>query len=149
MMLEALRRYWVEEMALTSHQTYLMDTKPIPMVGYKRSKHCSDFAGSATYGYCASLDLKIKGSMPNESASKGFSMRFRIRGVTSNACFARLSSISLLMSFDQSFAQTYLASRFWYRCLVFFLLLLSPSYFTLGVRYYRLVAYKPHLCANC
>lgn len=61
MMLEALRRYWVEEMALTSHQTYLMDTKPVPVVGYKRSKRRSDFAGSANYGYCASRNLSYFG----------------------------------------------------------------------------------------
>ena len=61
MMVEELRRYWVEEMALTSHQTYLMDTKPVPVVGYKRSKRRSDFAGSATYGYCASRDLSYFG----------------------------------------------------------------------------------------
>jgi len=61
MMLEALRRYWAEELALTIHQTYLMDTKPVPVVGYKRNKGRSDFANSATYGYCASRNLHYFG----------------------------------------------------------------------------------------
>lgn len=61
MLLEALRRYWAEELALTFHQTYLMDTKPVPVVGYKRSKRRSDFAGSATYGYCASRNMHYFG----------------------------------------------------------------------------------------
>ncbi len=39
-------------------QTLVMDTKPIPVVGYRRSKRQSDFAGSASYGYCASRKMK-------------------------------------------------------------------------------------------
>ncbi len=37
--------------------TYLIDTKPIPVLGYKRSKRHSDFRGSADYGYCVSRKL--------------------------------------------------------------------------------------------
>jgi len=33
---------------------YVLDTEPIPVVGYKRSKKNSDFWGTAEYGYCAS-----------------------------------------------------------------------------------------------
>jgi hypothetical protein len=40
---------------------FLIDTKPIPVVGYKRSKAHSDFAGSANYGYCASRNLHYFG----------------------------------------------------------------------------------------
>lgn len=61
LMLEALRRSWADEQGLTARQTYLMDTKPVPVVGYKRSKRRSDFAGSATYGYCASRNLHYFG----------------------------------------------------------------------------------------
>ena len=35
-----------------------MDTKPVPVVGVKRSNRRSDFAGSADYGTCASRSLK-------------------------------------------------------------------------------------------
>jgi len=61
LVLEALRRDWADEQGLTARQTYLMDTKPVPVVGYKRSKRRSDFAGSATYGYCASRNLHYFG----------------------------------------------------------------------------------------
>jgi len=61
LLLEAVRRFWAEELALTSRPMYLMDTKPVPVVGFKRSKRHSDFAGSATYGYCASRNLHYFG----------------------------------------------------------------------------------------
>ncbi|MEZ4620183.1 MAG: IS982 family transposase [Caldilineaceae bacterium] len=61
LLLEALRRYWAEALHLTSQQSYLLDTKPVPVVGYKRSKRHSDFSGSATYGYCASRNLHYFG----------------------------------------------------------------------------------------
>ena len=38
-----------------------MDTKPVPVVGYKRNKAHSDFLGSAHYGVCASRNLKYFG----------------------------------------------------------------------------------------
>ena len=38
-----------------------MDTKPVPVSGYKRSKRRSDFLGSANYGFCASRNLKYFG----------------------------------------------------------------------------------------
>ena len=40
---------------------YLLDTKPVPAVGYKRSKRNSDFAGSADYGKCASRNMQYFG----------------------------------------------------------------------------------------
>jgi hypothetical protein len=46
---------------LTEEACYLLDTKPIPVVGYKRSKKQSDFAGSAAYGYCSSRKLHYFG----------------------------------------------------------------------------------------
>jgi hypothetical protein len=39
----------------------LLDTKPIPVMGNKRSKRQSDFAGSAAYGYCATRHLHYFG----------------------------------------------------------------------------------------
>ncbi|MBE9068195.1 hypothetical protein IQ260_16205 [Leptolyngbya cf. ectocarpi LEGE 11479] len=40
---------------------FLLDMKPVPVVGYKRSKRQSDFEGSASYGYCASHKLNYFG----------------------------------------------------------------------------------------
>ncbi len=61
LVLEALRRHWAEELGVTKQDKYLLDTKPVPVVGYKRSKRRSDFAGSAAYGYCASRKLHYFG----------------------------------------------------------------------------------------
>jgi len=60
-LLEALRRYWLRQLAVTDEDTLVLDTKPVPVVGYKRSKRHSDFEGSATYGYCASRKLNYFG----------------------------------------------------------------------------------------
>lgn len=60
-LLEALRRSWVETLGATFEETLLLDTKPIPVVGYKRSKRHSDFEGDANYGVCASRKLKYFG----------------------------------------------------------------------------------------
>jgi hypothetical protein len=38
-----------------------MDTKPVPVLGYKRNKQHSDFLGNANYGVCASRKLKYFG----------------------------------------------------------------------------------------
>ena len=43
------------------HTDYLLDTKPVPVVGYKRFKKHSDFAGNAEYGQCASRNLSYFG----------------------------------------------------------------------------------------
>ena len=54
LLVEQLRRHWAGFLGLFDQRKYLLDTKPVPVVGYKRSKRHSDFAGSADYGYCAS-----------------------------------------------------------------------------------------------
>lgn len=56
-LLESLRRYWLNELGALDQRYYLLDTKPLPVVGYKRSKSHSDFAGEADYGYCSSRKL--------------------------------------------------------------------------------------------
>jgi len=61
LLVEELRRYWIIQKGLHCHSCYLMDTKPVPVIGYKRSKKHSDFYGSANYGYCASRNLKYFG----------------------------------------------------------------------------------------
>jgi hypothetical protein len=58
---EALRRYWLAQRGILSQARYLLDTKPVPVMGYKRSKKNSDFAGSADYGVCVSRNLKYFG----------------------------------------------------------------------------------------
>ncbi|MDX2229148.1 MAG: IS982 family transposase [Leptolyngbyaceae cyanobacterium bins.349] len=59
--IEELRRFWVNELGASFERTLLLDTKPVPVVGYKRSKRRSDFSGSATYGHCASRQLNYFG----------------------------------------------------------------------------------------
>ena len=61
LLVEEMRRHWLQELGLLSQVDLLLDTKPVPVMGYKRSKRCSDFAGSADYGVCASRNLKYYG----------------------------------------------------------------------------------------
>ena len=56
-LVEKMRREWLLELGVAQTGIYLIDTKPLPVLGYKRSKHRSDFRGSAGYGYCASRKL--------------------------------------------------------------------------------------------
>lgn len=58
---EQLRKHWQQKL-LEEVQAYLLaDTKPVPVMTYKRSKARSDFIDSAAYGYCASRSLKYYG----------------------------------------------------------------------------------------
>ena len=61
LLVEALRRDWLVELGVEHAEHFLIDTKPIPVVGYKRSKSRSNFAGSAAYRYCASRNLHYFG----------------------------------------------------------------------------------------
>nr|WP_228016544.1 IS982 family transposase [Leptolyngbya ectocarpi] len=60
-LLEALRRYWLDHLNVGFEDTFLLDTKPVPVVSYKRSKRQSDFEGSTSYGYCARRKLNYFG----------------------------------------------------------------------------------------
>jgi len=60
-LVEAMRRDWLLDFGVGDDELYIIDTKPIPVVGYKRSKSRSYFRGSADYGYCASRKLKYFG----------------------------------------------------------------------------------------
>lgn len=60
-LVEAMRRDWLMALGVEQATTYLIDTKPIPVVGYKRSKQRSLFLGSADYGYCVSRKLHYFG----------------------------------------------------------------------------------------
>jgi hypothetical protein len=61
LLVEELRRSWLVELGVYGHTDFLLDTKPVPVVALKRCNRSSDFAGSATYGYCASRNLKYFG----------------------------------------------------------------------------------------
>lgn len=60
-MLEILRRKWVQQLGGLDAVSLIIDTKPIPVMGYRRSKKHSDFEGSADYGYCAARKMKYFG----------------------------------------------------------------------------------------
>jgi hypothetical protein len=60
-LVEAMRRDWLMELGVGEAEKYLIDTKPIPVLSYKRSKTHSDFRGSADYGYCVSRKLHYFG----------------------------------------------------------------------------------------
>lgn len=56
-LLEEFRQDWLVRLGVTLARVGLLDTKPVPVVGYRRSKKHSDFQGSANYGYCASKKM--------------------------------------------------------------------------------------------
>jgi len=58
---EMLRRQWLGRLGVEDPKQLLVDTKPIPVMGYKRSKSHSEFAGSAGYGHCAARHLNYFG----------------------------------------------------------------------------------------
>ena len=61
LLVEELRRTWLVQLGVFHHTRFLLDTKPVPVVGVKRSNRHSDFAGSASYGHCPSRNLKYFG----------------------------------------------------------------------------------------
>ena len=61
LLVEQLRRFWIMQKGWHWQTCYLLDTKPVPVVGYKRFKSHSDFAGNANYGHCASRNLNYFG----------------------------------------------------------------------------------------
>jgi hypothetical protein len=61
LLVEQLRRFWIVQKGWHLQSCYLMDTKPVPVVGYKRLKSRSEFAGKANYGRCASRNLNYFG----------------------------------------------------------------------------------------
>ncbi len=60
-MLETLRRRWVQQLGAENATSFVIELKPIPVLGYRRSKKHSDFYGSADYGYCAARKMKYFG----------------------------------------------------------------------------------------
>jgi hypothetical protein len=60
-LIEQLRRDWLSELGVNNPKQLLVDTKPVPVLGYKRGKTHSDFSGSAGYGHCAARKLNYFG----------------------------------------------------------------------------------------
>lgn len=60
-MLEKLRRSWVKQLVGEGEKYFLLDTKPLPVLGLKRDKQHSDFAGNATPGWCAAREMRYFG----------------------------------------------------------------------------------------
>ncbi len=61
LLVEQFRCSWLWASGLAHCTCFLLDTKPIPVVGVKRSNRHSDFASSATYGHCASRQMTYFG----------------------------------------------------------------------------------------
>ena len=59
--LEQLRRSWVTQLGGTFERHFIIDTKPIPVLGLKREKRYSDFSGSAAPGWCAARQMRYFG----------------------------------------------------------------------------------------
>jgi hypothetical protein len=60
-LLERLRRSWLKPLVSAQERYFLVDTKPIPVLGLKRDKRRSDFSGNATPGYCAARQMTYFG----------------------------------------------------------------------------------------
>jgi hypothetical protein len=60
-LVECMRQDWVIRLGVSTPTQLLLDTKPLPVMGYKRSKRHSAFAGSAAYGHCAARALDYFG----------------------------------------------------------------------------------------
>lgn len=56
-LIENFRQHWLLQLGVVLTDQGLLDTKPVPVVGYRRNKKHSDFQGSAAYGYCASKKM--------------------------------------------------------------------------------------------
>lgn len=55
--LEQLRRSWVSQLGGMGETLFLIDTKPIPVIGLKRDKRYSHFSGNAAPGWCAARKM--------------------------------------------------------------------------------------------
>jgi len=60
-LLNALRQDWTNELGVQWEKHFLLDTTPVPVVGYRRTKNHTQFRGSADYGYCPARRLKYYG----------------------------------------------------------------------------------------
>jgi len=60
-LLEELRRFWLGDLGVLLAEQFILDTKPVPVIGYKRNKKKSEFNGVGAYGVCASRNMKYFG----------------------------------------------------------------------------------------
>ena len=60
-MFEIFRRKWARQLGVDNVNSFIIDTKPISVMGYRRSKRHSDFQVNADYGYCAARKMKYFG----------------------------------------------------------------------------------------
>jgi len=58
---EPLRRAGLAHLGVTHPEYLLLDTKPVPVVGYNRNKSHSEFLDKAAYGYCSARKLRYFG----------------------------------------------------------------------------------------
>jgi hypothetical protein len=61
LLVEEFRKFWMRQLGAFQERVFLLDTKPVPVLGYKRDKRHSDFATSANYGVCPSRKMKYFG----------------------------------------------------------------------------------------
>jgi len=61
LVVDKLRSHLADSFGAQLASLYVLDTEPVPVVGYKRPKERSDFLGSAEYGYCKSKSLHYWG----------------------------------------------------------------------------------------
>lgn len=61
LLVEELRRHWLGSFGVLRETAFLLDTKPVPVVGYKRQKSHSEFRQSASFGYCVARRLHYFG----------------------------------------------------------------------------------------
>src|SRR5437879_11552190 len=69
--------------AFELEETAVIDSAPVPCVGYKRAKHASDFVGTADYGVCSSKAMKYFGVKLHSVVSlTGVVMGFLLTGAS-------------------------------------------------------------------
>jgi len=61
LLVEQLRKHWAVMLGVTLQTQFLLDAKPVPVVGYKRDKSHSHFRGTADFGVCVSRKMKYFG----------------------------------------------------------------------------------------
>jgi len=61
LLLEQLRKHWAVMLGVTQQTQFLLDAKPVPVVGYKRDKSHSHFRSTAEFGVCVSRKMKYFG----------------------------------------------------------------------------------------
>lgn len=117
-LIEELRRYWIIQKGWHLQTHYLLDTKPVPVLGYKRYKNRSDFAGQANYGHCASRNLKYFGyKLVVLSTLEGLPMVYELVPANVDERLAAEAVIDYLGN-SQIFADKGLVGMEWQACIL-------------------------------